>query len=369
VQQIHHCLFRLCRQPNEAGGILGYTFEVLPGDTKDQVPDAVVSAIQRIAADEDVHLFLTGYASTTNFEIENMAQMNMPYIISANSAQTRDIISPNPDKYPTVWSITPSYDAYETELPRLMEKWASEGKITLNNRKVAIVASDNPYSKTIAEGLKESFSKINWTITVDEMVPFGDVLDWRIILAKIRNDPPDLIVLTDYLSANEAAFLEQFLEDPTDSILFMQYGPSVPEFYELTKDKSTGVLYNLLGGVIRSPKNEVANTFFELFKQEYGVDSGEYGYMLYNSVYIYTEALKIVGAPTDHLAIGKAIGELEIDSASGKIKFDPATHLALQGDEYIPIQFYQLWDGTRVLLNPERFSTGTIQMPPWVGKP
>lgn len=356
------------KEINAAGGVLGYTFEVIPGDTKDQVPDAVVTAIQRITADKDVHVMMTGYASGSNFEIENMSQMNMPYILSANSAQTRDIISKDPSKYPTVWSTTPSYDAYETELPRLMEQWASEGKITLRNRKVAIVASDNPYSKTIAEGLKKNFTAAGWTITVDEMVPFQDVLDWRAIIAKIRQDPPDLVVNTDYLPANEAAFMEQFLEDPTDSYVFMQYGPSVPEFYNLTKDKSTGVLYNMLGGVIRSPKNQMANEFFTKFKAEYGVDSGDYGYMLYSSVYMYVEALKQVGKPDDHLAIGNALGAMRRETACGTVYFDPTTHLAVQGDDAVPIQFYQLWNGERVLLTPLKYATGTIQVPPWIGK-
>ena len=354
------------KEINAAGGVLGYTFEVIPGDTKDQVPDAVTSAIERITADKDVHLMLTGYADGANFEIENMRQLNMPYILSANSAQTYGIISPHPENYPTVWSITPSYDAYQTELPLLMEQWASEGKIKLNNRKVAIVTSDNPYSKTISDGLKVNFAKANWTVTVDETVPFGEVLDWRTILGKIRNDPPDLVVNTDYLPGNEATFLSQFLENPTNSFLFMQYGPSVPEFYNLTKDKSTGVLYNLLGGLIQSPKNTLATKFLEIFKNEYGVESGGYGYMLYESVYMYTEALKIVGNPTDHTAIGKAFGGLVVDSAIGTIKFDPATHLSVQGNDGVPIQFYQLWNGERVLLTPDRYSTGTIQVPPWI---
>lgn len=355
------------KEINAGGGVLGYTFKVIPGDTKDQVPDAVVSAIQRLTADPDLHCLMTGYASTTNFEIENISQIDMPYILAANATQTYDIISKDPSKYSTIWSLVPSYDAYETELPKLMEQWASEGKITLRSRKVAIVTSDNPYSKTISEGLKENFEAAGWTITVDEMVPFQDVLDWRTIIAQIRMDPPDLVINTDYLPANEAAFLEQFLEDPTPSYMFMQYGPSVPEFYELTRDKSTGVLFNILGGLIRSPKNDVANEFLAKFKEEYGVESGDYGYYLYSSVYLYAKALQNVGDPTDHLAVGIAIGELDVkETASGRVKFDPETHLAIQGEEYIPIQFYQLWDGQRVLLKPDSLATGEIQVPSWI---
>lgn len=353
------------KELNEAGGVAGYTFEVVSGDTKDQTPDAVISAIQKLTSDSAVKAMMTGYASTTNFEIQNMADLQMPYIISANAAQTRDIIAKNPDGYPTVWSLVPSYDAYETELPRLMEQWAADGKITLNNRKVAIVTSDNPYSKTISDGLKKNFTAAGWTVTVDEMVPFGEVLDWRTIIAKIRQDPPDLIVNTDYLTANEAAFLEQFLEDPTPSYMFLQYGPSVPEFVELTQEKSTGVLYNLLGGMILSPKNELAINFQEKFNNAYGVDSGSYGYSLYQSVMMYADALKKVGDAGDTLAIGKALGESSTEGASGTIEFDPATHLAKQGDDYLPIQFYQIRDGERILIHPAAFATGEIQSPSW----
>ena len=138
---------------NEEGGVAGYTFELVVGDTQDQSPDAVVSAIESITSDDDVMAMMTGYASTTNFEIELMAEMSMPYLISANSAQTAEIISEDPDKYGTVWSLVPSFDAYETELPRLMKVWAEDGQIELKNRKVAIVPSDNPYSATISDGL------------------------------------------------------------------------------------------------------------------------------------------------------------------------------------------------------------------------
>jgi len=211
------------KEINAAGGVNGYTFEVVVGDVQNQEADAVVSAIESITSDEDVKAMMTGYASTTNFEIELMSEMSMPYIISANSAQTAEIITQDPSKYNTVWSLVPSFDAYESELPRLMEAWAADGQIELKNRKVAIVTSDNPYSATISDGLKENFTALGWEVTVDETVPFGEVLDWRTILAEIRQDPPDLIVNTDYQVGNEVAFLEQFMEDPTDSLLFMQY--------------------------------------------------------------------------------------------------------------------------------------------------
>ncbi len=353
---------------NAAGGLNGYTFEVVVGDTKDQDSNAVMAAFERLSGDKQVQAMLTAYASGSNFEIQSMADNNMPYLISANSAQTRDIISKDPASYPTVWSLTPSYDAYETGVLPFLQKLEAEGKVAYKSKKLALIGSDNPYSKTIYNGVKKSFTGAGWTVTVDEMVPFGQVNDWRAILAKVRNDPPDVVINTDYLPANEATFLQQFVEAPTNSLLFLQYAPSVPEFVTLTADKSTGVLYNLLAGPILSPKNTLAKAISDKFKAKFGVEPGSAGFSLYEEVMIYVDALKKVGKPDDHTAIGAALGATSKQTALGTITFDPATHLAKQGDDFVPLQFYQLWKGERVMLSPRQFATGSFQLPPWMKK-
>ncbi len=233
---------------NAAGGVAGYTYEVVIGDVKDQSAAAVVAAFERLAGESDLNTVLTGFATQNNFEIEYFADAGLIYLVAGNSQQTRDMIAPDPDRFPTIWSYTPSYDAYETELLPVVESLVESGKLTLPNKKLAIVSSDNAYSKTIYEGLKKSFGAAGWEITVDEVVPSGEINDWRALLAKMRQDPPALVVNTDWVPSNAASFMTQFLEDPTNSLVFIQYGPSVPEFVELTKDRSTGVVYNLLGG-------------------------------------------------------------------------------------------------------------------------
>jgi branched-chain amino acid transport system substrate-binding protein len=353
---------------NAAGGVAGYTFEIVPADVKEQSSEAVASAFERLSSDSAVQYMATGYASTTNFEIEMMAEAEMPYTLSANSAQTRDIIAPAPEDYPTVWSLTPSYDAYQTELVPVVQAMEAAGTVAFPNKKLAIISSDNPYSKTIYEGLKKSFTEAGWTITLDELVPFGEINDWRALLAKVRENPPDILINTDYLPGNAATFTTQFLEQPTNSLVFIQYAPSVPEYVNLTADKSTGIIYNLLGGPLNTPKSPRTEEVAKKFEARWGVESGTYGIALYEQMYIYFDALAKVGDPTDHLAIGKAMGETDKTVAQGHLAFDPATHLAKQGNDFIPIQFYQIWNGERVLFYPEQYATGSVQLPPWMTK-
>ncbi len=355
-------------EANAAGGIAGYKFELVVGDVKDGAAGDVTSAAERLLGDPDIQFMLTGYASLTNFEIDMMADAGMPYMLAATPTQTRGIIAPDPAKYWCCWSLSPPFEAYGTDVTVIVDKLAAEGKVKLKNHKVAIISSDNVYSKGISEDMKKKFKSDGWTITVDEMVPFGEVNDWRTIITKVRNDPPDLVINTDYLPNNSATFLKQFLEQPTDSLVFLQYAPSVPEFVKLTGAASTGVLYDLLGGVIDSPKLPRAQELTARFKKKYGVETGTYGIALYEMLWIYFDALKKVGDPTNHKAIAAAIGETDKLCAMGQVKFDPKTHLTLQDDAHIPLTFFQIWDGKRYLISPAQYATGEFQLPPWMKK-
>jgi branched-chain amino acid transport system substrate-binding protein len=352
---------------NEAGGVAGYRLEIVTGDTVDQSSGAVTSAYNRLKAEPDLNFIMTAYASTSNFEIDLLAADNMPYLMSANSAQTREIISKDPEAYPTIWSRVTAYDAYETELPKVLEQWAEEGLLTLDHGRTAfIISSDDPYGSTIAEGLRENFEALDWTISGYETVPFQSVTDWRGLLSQVRQNPPDIVIVTDSAPPNNAAFLNQFMEDPTDSLVFLQYGPSVPEFVELTGDNSTGVIYNMLGGAIDSlPETQEIRDKYE---ERYGHRGGYYAVVAYNEVQIYATCLEEVGDATDRLAIGECIGQLDIMTPSGRLKFDQETHLALQGDEYQPILFYQIWDGEHFIVEPDNFAAAEFRLPPWMAE-
>ena len=175
-----------------------------------------------------------------------------------------------------------------------------------------------------------------------------------------------MIVNTDWMPSNAATFISQFMEKPTNSLVFIQYGPSVPEFLKLTKDKSTGVVYNLLGGPLMTPKNPRAAELAKKYKDKWGVESGPYGTGLYEMAMIYFDAVRKVGDPTNRDAVAKAISQTDKQVAIGRLKFDQKTHLSIQGNDFVPIQFYQIWDGKRTLFYPDAYATGTFKSPPWM---
>lgn len=349
---------------NEAGGVAGYMLELVIADTVDQRADAVSTAFNQLSNTADLNFIMTAYASTSNFEIDLMAEVDMPYLISANAAQTRAIVSADPEKYHTVWSRVPSYDAYETALPELLEAYDEAGLLSLRDREAFIIASDDPYGTTIATGMRAHFEDLGWTVTGYETVPVATVTDWRGLLAKIREDEPDIVVVTDSAPPNNAAFMNQFIENPPNSLLFLQYGPSVQEFLDLTGDNSTGLIYNNLGAAIDS-KAEVIE-IRDRYEEMYGHRGGYFTVIAYDQVMIYATCLEEVGDPADRIAIGECLGGLEMETLAGFLTFDQETHLAIQGPEYYPIQFYQIWEGERIQIEPDKYATGEFQVPPWM---
>ena len=112
-----------------------------------------------------------------------------------------------------------------------------QGLFKLNNKKVAIVAADNAWSMAMYQDMKPEFEKLGWTITVDEVVPASEISDWRPILNKIRQDPPDVIAYIDYALNNAVAFQNQFMQDPTPSLMISVYPPSIPGVPEADGEK------------------------------------------------------------------------------------------------------------------------------------
>lgn len=356
------------KEANANGGVAGHTFEVVTADVIDHSAANVSSAAERLLSTDGVHVILTGYASLSMFEVELMAEANMPYIPAGPSPGFAAIVSKNPEAYNCCWSFTADFKGYETDVTPTIENLAAAGHFKLEKKTVAIISSDNPYSKTISEGMKVSFKQAGWTITTDELVPFGPVSDWRPILAKVRENPPEVVINTDYIPSNAALFTNQFRENPTDSVVFLQYAPLVPEFVKLTGEKSNGILYNAIGATLNVDSHPVGVEASKKYKAEYGVASGVYGTGLYDMTKIYFEALAKIGDPTDHDAIGKEIGQTKRPIVSGHLEFDPKTHVARQSNDHVPVTFFQLQDGKGVMVSPDKYKEGEFKTPVWMKK-
>ena len=358
------------RDINAKGGVCGktarYTLELVVGNTQDESASAVVTAAKLLMTTPDLHFAIAGASSGTEFEETIFARENMPYIVHANAAATQKIIGANPSAYPTVWSRVPSYAAYGTAMPPLLNDWEAKGWLHFPYGKtVYIVGSNNSYGAGIAAALTQTFQSVGWQVTGNATVAFQHTQNWQGLLADIRSKPPSVIVVTDSTPPDDAAFVNQFMENPTQSLIFEQYAPSVPAFLQLAGANANGVLYNNLGAVIPNAPGTAEET--AEFEETYHQKAGYFPAIVYSDIVIYSYCLNKVGDPADRLGIGACLGSLNMQTPAGVLKFDPKTHVALEGPDYEPIQFYQIQDGKQLLIYPPQYTNGVhIQEPPFI---
>jgi branched-chain amino acid transport system substrate-binding protein len=192
------------------------------------------------------------------------------------------------------------------------------------------------------------------------------------MLSKIRADPPALIINTDYIPSNEAAFMEQFLENPTNSHMFIQYGPSTPEFVDLLGDKCTGVLYNSPNIGIYTSGNVIGNELLERGTDRFGFEPAGYTFTVYNEMWIYKQgcefAYRTYGIdPADgedaRLKIAEVISKETAYMGTGAPMVFDSTY-CLDGKYAIPT-IYQLWEGERYTVVPDEYANNEVRLPPW----
>jgi branched-chain amino acid transport system substrate-binding protein len=220
-------------------------------------------------------------------------------------------------------------------------------------------------SKDIRRVLKESGK---WELVVDMGHEYGNT-EYGPQLIKIRKENPAAIFLITYAPVEAVSFMNQFLENPTESLIFMTYVPSVPEFLELLgKDKAEGLFWGSQETLYGTPEQEA---YREKFKKRFGREPGSSN--VYDVVKCWAAAVRKAGDPSDYRAVIKALTTYSYEGLLGTYDLSEETHYGKEGADYIAHRFFQIQGGKHKILylHDRRYLgkgdyKGTFELPPWV---
>jgi hypothetical protein len=142
---------------------------------------------------------------------------------------------------------------YSLNLFANINGWINSGKWKPVNRKYAIFTSAGAYGQRIGHTFETLMNLAGWKESLREAVPGGTV-EYGPLLSKLKADPPAIIFDTDFAPSDEAALLKQFQADPLPSLIFFQYGPSLPDFLPLAKENGVGALFHECRGLLRNAR-------------------------------------------------------------------------------------------------------------------
>lgn len=353
---------------NAAGGVAGAKLTLVVGDVADMSPENYVKQAQRLVNQEKVAAIFSGYTTNDSSEYSVYADAGIP-VLHLNTLQANvDYVTQH--KIDNIYQGCPSETWYGKGFVPLMQSWISNGSWKPSSKTVAIITSNDPYSISIAQAFKASVTAIGWTVTIYEEVT-APYADWGPQLAKIRANPPGLIFMTDYIPGDLASFVKQFVTAPTQSLLYQQYGPSVPEYLQLAGTAGDGVVWSTTIGTL---PDKIGTDFMAAYKAKFNSDAGlSQAGGQFDMVRLWAQAAAMAGDPYDFKLVNKLLKGTIFRGVSGTTKWISDTELAvapypdLVNDTSLGMAHltYQIQTGKQVPVFPVPFASGSFQKPPW----
>lgn len=353
---------------NATGGVGGRQVELIVGDVGEQAPENYIQVEERLVSREGVAAASGGYTTSTSVEYDTYAQGGVPLFHTNTLQANTDYVVQN--GITNIFQCCPTEIWYASGFLPLMQEWIESGAWTPSSQTAAVISSNDAYSISIATVMMDGLKELGWEITLYEevSVPYAD---WGPQLSKIRNNPPGLIFVTDYLAGDLASFAKQFASAPTPSLLYQQYGPSVPEYLELAGDSANGVIWSTVIGTL---PDDMGGQFRQRYIDAYGSEPGlSMSGAQYDILRLWALAASRAGDPYDSDLVSALVRGLTFRGVVGTYRFDPEELTAIPYPDAVndpslgmPHLTYQIQDMQQVLISPAPYTNGTFTAPGWL---
>lgn len=368
-----------CEEINAAGGILGRPLEPYFEDTKEMGDELINQAAQRLVDRYNVHAIINGYNYGSGNNIQEIAaDSHIIYIHYDTTINHNNLVKSDPQRYYGSFQGDPAEYWYGPGFLKFVQQLEESEQFKRPNDKIAIVTGPGVYSTNIATSIQDQAKDYGWEVSLFESVTVP-ISEWGPTLAKIRQNPPAVIAVTHYFPQDLAQFMLQFAPNPTPSLVYMQYGPSLAAFREIGKQATEGVIY---GTLVAALQDEIGTNFEKRYKERFGADASHLsGSQPYDGAYIWAIAAALAGGsgePGDeeqNRKVAARMMQLIYRGVNGATRFMPEEQTAYSYPTQVkdpslgmPHQFLQIQDHTKtpVLIAPEPYTTAPFMTPPWI---
>jgi branched-chain amino acid transport system substrate-binding protein len=364
---------------NAAGGVLGRKIEIHVEDTKDMGADVVSQSMQRLVDRYSVPVIINGYNVGTNMVEMDVAADNDIIMMHANTLISHnEKFKTNPERFYGSFQMDPPEFYYGPGCLSFLNDLIKDGKWKPANKKIAIIPSSVEYAVVIANAMRNQAQKYGFEVSLFETVGFP-TSQWGPTLAKLRQDPPAAILVTHFLPQDLAQFMLQFTPQPTQSLIYMQYGPSLPAFRQIGGQAVNGVIYSTVIGCL---PDDFSAPFRKSYREKFGPGAAYItGSQTYDALWKWALSAAIAGGagkPFDKdqaKKVSHAIKQLVYRGVSGVQRVDPDGQSAYCYPTQVsdpslgmPHQFLQHQDYKTdpKLIAPALYATDKFVLPPWM---
>jgi branched-chain amino acid transport system substrate-binding protein len=354
---------------NDAGGIQGRPIEQVVFDADVTTPDGVSAAMNKAIAEEPDAIAIPHVLANAP-ALEVLATYGCPYLNLSTSIDQVTQVSNDPETYFFAFQVDPTEVPYGTGFVPALAGIQASGAWTPSSNTIFILEGDGVYEQTISKGMQEGAETSGeWEIVGVEPI-VKPVNDWGPSLSKIRDANPGVIANINYLPDDTAAFMKQFVADPTNSLVYIQYAPSLPRFSELAGEAGNGVVWSTVSG--RLP-DEIGNTFLEKYTAAFNTEPGiTNAGGVYDSIFILANAWGRVGDSKNFKAVSDYLRTNVYRGVNGGYSFNHEGQHVFAYPSETPdpslgqaTLFAQVQGGKSTIIDPVPYTEGEYQLAAW----
>lgn len=352
---------------NAAGGVGGRMIKREVLDTDITSPEQIQQNYQKLI-DMGADAVINGYLLSWDAAMDIAAQYGAPFLNASTSQAQCDMINSDP-KYNCVFQIDPPESWYGRGFPKFLNDLEAAGAWKPRNKKIYIVEGNVPYSQVISKVTQETAGEYGWEIAGVEPMGAGAMADWGPILSKVKAADAAVVMNTHYMPSELATFTIGFAADPTDSLLYVQYGASVPEYLELAKDAANGAIWATVTGVYGDAiGTSFAERYQTLFSKEAGYSNSGSGY---DEVYMLASVWAMLGDSKDFKKVNDSLRKIVWRGVNGGYLMEKNFGLSFPAEtpDMSLSQahlFFQIQNGKNgTIIAPAPFTNGEYAPAPW----
>ncbi|WP_217358758.1 ABC transporter substrate-binding protein [Thalassococcus sp. S3] len=356
---------------NAAGGVLGRPLEIRLLDLDMMSPEGNVAGFTSLI-EGGAHAIASAFTIIPAPAMEAAAPSGIPYVHGNTSSVNVDLFQSDPERFRNIFQLDVGEVWYGTGYVRFLQDLVASGQWEPKNNKVHIVQGQISYTQLISQATQAAIAETNgeWEVGAITDIQFP-VQDWSPVIRALQETDAAAIMIDHWVAAELAAFAQQYAFDPVpDSLVYLQYGPSQPEFLDLAQGAGEGMVWGTVYGVYA---DERGMEFREKYMARYpGTMGMVYTGGGYDAAYILAAAWEAAGDPDDFDAVGDAIRNIEYRGVNGFYRIDPETNSGISypnmtddpeaGQAHL---FFQVQDNEHRIIAPEPFVEVPFVAPPW----
>lgn len=367
-----------CEEINAMGGILGRPLEPVSVDTKNMSAEEVVSAANLLIDRHGVHAIICCYNIGPNdAEYEPIADAGIIYMHVNTAIQHIQTVSSDPERYFGCFMACGPETWYGINYPFMLSRFREQGVWKPHNNEISVISGSLPYSIVIADALKKHAPEFGWEVTFDEVVPVPTT-EWGAVLAKVREKNPAAIANTHFFAGDIANCQVQFARQPTNSLVYYQYGALLQSFADIAGDAGVGVLTTSMIGVL---PDAIGQAFIKKLQEKHGADVNFHpASYSYSETWHYAIAAALAGGTAgpgeydQNRLIASNLKAFPYRSVCGAMAYKPEWQCTQPYPVYqkdaslgLPQPTVQIKsaEGRKDLVFPEPYADGEFEIPSW----